>query len=94
MRSSTRSTATYNPGYKILADSRVVSIGYFRTMQIPAPGGRSVQAGSNCKDIVVNRSFANRYFGEARRSDIDCRRYRTRFRERFAGWWATRESRV
>jgi putative ABC transport system permease protein len=54
-----------NPSYKILADSRVVSIGYFDTMQIPVLVGDPCKQGSNGKDIIVNRSFANRYFGGA-----------------------------
>ncbi len=54
-----------NPGYKILADSRMVSMGYFKTMQIPVLVGDPCKQGSNAKDIVVNRSFANRYFGGA-----------------------------
>jgi putative ABC transport system permease protein len=54
-----------NPGYKILADSRVVSMGYFNTMQIPVLAGDVCKQSSNGRDIIVNRSFANRYFGEA-----------------------------
>jgi putative ABC transport system permease protein len=54
-----------NPDYKILADSRVVSMGYFKTMQIPILLGDPCKPGSNGKDVIVNRSFANRYFGGA-----------------------------
>ncbi|MGB6686342.1 MAG: ABC transporter permease [Terracidiphilus sp.] len=54
-----------NPGYKILADSRVVSAGYFNTMSIPVLVGEACRQGWNTSDIVVNRSFANRYFESA-----------------------------
>lgn len=53
-----------DPDRKILADSRFVSPGYFEVMRIP------LLAGNPCQDkttptAVVNRSFANSYFGQS-----------------------------
>lgn len=52
-----------DPNRKIIADSRFVSPGYFDVMHIP------VLAGEPCPEtttptVVINRSFANTYFGE------------------------------
>jgi len=54
-----------DPNRKILADLRVVSQGYFQTMQIPLLTGRTCRAGSPTSDMVVNRSFAALYFGDS-----------------------------
>lgn len=54
-----------NPGYRILADTRAVSTGYFNTMQIPVLAGEPCKPGSNAKDVIVNRSFGSRYFDKA-----------------------------
>lgn len=51
-----------SPGYKILADSRVVSAGYFNTLHIPVLIGEPCKPGANTKNIIVNRSFVSRYF--------------------------------
>jgi putative ABC transport system permease protein len=48
---------------KILADTRTVSVGYFDTMRIPLLAGDICRRGSDTNDLVVNRSFANLYFG-------------------------------
>ena len=53
-----------NPAYKILAESRVVSSGYFNTMKIPLLAGEPCTAANNAKAILVNRSFASRYFAD------------------------------
>ncbi len=51
-----------DPNRKILADSRLVSSGYFDTMRIPLLVDRACRQGSTTQDLVVNRSFADRYF--------------------------------
>ena len=48
---------------KILADTRTVSVDYFDTMRIPLLAGDICRQGSDTYDVMVNRSFANRYFG-------------------------------
>lgn len=48
---------------KIVADSRFVSNGYFGAMRIPLLIGEPCRASLN-DTIVVNRSFADKYFGE------------------------------
>lgn len=45
---------------KIIADSRVVSQGYFETMQIPLLAGEGCHESLNAQ-VVVNRSFADKY---------------------------------
>jgi putative ABC transport system permease protein len=50
------------PDNRILADNRPVSNGYFETMRIPLLTGGTCERTSNTSDVVVNRSFANRYF--------------------------------
>jgi predicted permease len=50
-----------DPNRKVLADSRYVSAGYFQTMQIPVLVGETCKQGTNSNDVVVNRSFADRY---------------------------------
>jgi putative ABC transport system permease protein len=51
-----------DPGNRILADSRFVSFGYFDTMRIARLAGNVCKGASNTSDVVVNRSFASRYF--------------------------------
>lgn len=53
-----------DPNRKILADARFVSTGYFATMQIPVLAGEPCKDGPSSWGIVVNRSFANTYFGQ------------------------------
>lgn len=53
-----------NPNGKILADGHSVSPGYFATMQIPLLEGKSCRERPNGVDVMVNRSFANTYFGQ------------------------------
>jgi putative ABC transport system permease protein len=47
---------------KLSADNRNVSKGYFATMQIPLIAGEACRETKGVRSIVVNRSFANRYF--------------------------------
>ncbi|MGB6830173.1 MAG: ABC transporter permease [Terracidiphilus sp.] len=49
-------------GNRILADNRLVSDGYFETMRIPLLTGGPCERTSDTSDVVVNRSFASRYF--------------------------------
>lgn len=51
-----------DPGHKILADTRWVSVGYFSTMQIPILEGGVCSQGATTPEVVINRSFANLYF--------------------------------
>jgi putative ABC transport system permease protein len=53
-----------NPGHRILADTRWVSVGYFHTMQIPLLEGDVCRQGAATPEIVVNRSFVNRFFSD------------------------------
>jgi putative ABC transport system permease protein len=48
---------------KIIADSRFVSSGYFAVMHIPVLAGEPCQELANSTSVIVNRSFANTYFG-------------------------------
>jgi predicted permease len=50
-----------DPNRKVLADSRYVSAGYFQTVQIPVLVGETCKQGASSNDVVVNRSFADRY---------------------------------
>jgi putative ABC transport system permease protein len=54
-----------DPGRKILADSRWVSVGYFDAVRIPVLVGATCRQSSATQDIdvVVNRAFANLYLG-------------------------------
>ncbi len=54
-----------DPGHKILADSRWVSVGYFDAVRIPVLVGATCRQSSATQDIdvVVNRAFANLYLG-------------------------------
>jgi len=52
-----------NTERKILADTRTVSAGYFNTLRIPVLVGEGCKQASTTSDVVVNRSFANRYMG-------------------------------
>jgi predicted permease len=47
---------------KVIAAERYVSTGYFQTMKIPTMQGRTCSEDADFK-TVVNRSFANTYFG-------------------------------
>jgi len=53
------------PGHPILADSRYVSAGYFRTMQIPVLVGEPCKQASTTSDVLVNRAFAGKYMNDA-----------------------------
>ena len=53
------------PGHPILADGRFVSAGYFKTVRIPVLVGEPCKQISNTNDVLVNRSFVNRYFDGA-----------------------------
>jgi predicted permease len=52
-----------DPTRKIVADSRFVSPGYFAAMRIPILSGDPCQD-TTTKTVIVNRSFANTYFGQ------------------------------
>jgi putative ABC transport system permease protein len=54
-----------NLGHKILADTRVVSAGYFTTARIPVLRGEVCKPDSTTHDLVVNRSFTSTYFNGA-----------------------------
>lgn len=54
-----------DPNRKIIADSRVVSSGYFQTMRIPLLQGEACKQGSPSNDLLVNRSFVNAYLSGA-----------------------------
>jgi predicted permease len=49
---------------KVIAAERYVSAGYFQTMKIPTMQGQTCSEDSDFK-TVVNRSFANAYFGNS-----------------------------
>jgi len=54
-----------DPNRKIVADSRFVSTGYFAVMHIPVLEGEPCQELANSMAVIVNRSFANTYFGQS-----------------------------
>jgi putative ABC transport system permease protein len=49
----------------IIAESRIGSVGLFATMHIPLLAGEMCPQESNTPGMMVNRSFANTYFGGA-----------------------------
>jgi hypothetical protein len=53
-----------DPNHRVLADSRYVSTGYFAATNIPVLVGEVCKPSSTWQDIVVNRSFVDRYFGD------------------------------
>jgi len=52
-----------DPNRKVIADGRFVSTGYFAVTRIPLLAGESCQDSSKTMQVLVNRSFANTYFG-------------------------------
>jgi len=54
-----------DPNHKIITDARFVSSGYFATMSIPLLSGEGCRETDHVLDVVVNRSFANTYFGQS-----------------------------
>jgi len=50
---------------KLIAESRIGTAGLFATMRIPLLAGQMCPAQSNTRGMMVNRSFANTYFGGA-----------------------------
>lgn len=54
-----------DPNHKIVADSRFVSTGYFAVMHIPVLSGEPCKELGNSMAVIVNRSFANTYFGQS-----------------------------
>ncbi|HLY42597.1 MAG TPA: ABC transporter permease [Terracidiphilus sp.] len=48
---------------RVLADTRTASSGYFNVLGIPLLAGEPCREASTTNDLVVNRSFANLYFG-------------------------------
>ncbi|HET9743122.1 MAG TPA: ABC transporter permease [Terriglobales bacterium] len=53
-----------DPNQKIVSDSRVVSKGYFDVTRIPMLQGKPCRDSVGVTNVVVNRSFANTYFGQ------------------------------
>ena len=53
-----------DPSRKVIADSLAVSPDYFATMQIPMLEGETCRERTSGADVMVNRSFANTYFGQ------------------------------
>ncbi|HKV27626.1 MAG TPA: ABC transporter permease [Candidatus Acidoferrales bacterium] len=54
-----------DPNRKVIADSLAVSPDYFATMQIPLLEGETCRERTSGADVMVNRSFANTYFGQS-----------------------------
>ena len=52
-----------DPDRKIIADGRFVSKGYFDVMHMAMLAGESCPEWANAMPVIVNRSFANTYFG-------------------------------
>lgn len=50
---------------KIISESRIGSAGFFATLHIPLVAGEMCPQESNTPGMMVNRSFANTYFGGA-----------------------------
>ena len=50
-----------DPNRKILTDAKWVSAGYFSTLSIPVLQGEACKEGRPSTDILVNRSFVERY---------------------------------
>ncbi|HEY6970174.1 MAG TPA: ABC transporter permease [Candidatus Angelobacter sp.] len=53
-----------DPEHKIIADMRFVSPGYFATLEIPLLSGEPCREAAGPTGIVVNRSFADTFFGD------------------------------
>ncbi len=51
-----------DPARPPMANNRFVSDGYFATMRIPVLAGTPCEPGNEKHDVLVNRSFAERYF--------------------------------
>jgi putative ABC transport system permease protein len=54
-----------DPNHEIVADSRTVSPDYFATMKIALLDGEACQERTSGADVMVNRSFAETYFGNS-----------------------------
>ena len=54
-----------DPNRKILTDAKWVSAGYFATLSIPVLQGEACKEGRPATDILVNRSFVDRYLGDS-----------------------------
>ena len=59
------SEGAVDPNEKIIADTHFASTGYFATLHIPLLQGRACQDGLPFDTMVVNRSFAEKYFPDA-----------------------------
>jgi putative ABC transport system permease protein len=52
-----------DPNERIMADARFISADYFSVLGIPLLAGEACKDGLQSDSVVVNRSFAERYFG-------------------------------
>ncbi len=59
------SEGTRNPNERVVGDTRFVSAGYFSVLQIPVLQGEGCKDGLPFHTVVINRSFAERYFGNS-----------------------------
>ena len=56
---------TRDPNEKVIADGHFVSAGYLSVLQLPLLQGESCRDGLPVETVMVNRSFAERYFGSS-----------------------------
>ena len=54
-----------DPNEKVVADTHFVSAGYFSVVAIPMLAGEGCKEGQSAGTVVVNRSFADKYFASA-----------------------------
>ncbi|HEY2858105.1 MAG TPA: ABC transporter permease [Terracidiphilus sp.] len=52
-----------DPAHPMLADSRMVSSGYFQAVRIPLLAGETCREASATSDAMVNRAFVEKYLG-------------------------------
>ncbi len=54
-----------DPNEKVVGNTRFVSAGYFSVLRIPLLQGEACKEGLPFDTVVINRSFAERYFGSS-----------------------------